>query len=45
MFIRLKNDLLNVRITKIAQGDDIRQTRIFLKELYSNTKDEINFWR
>ena len=43
MFIKLKNDLLNVRITKIAQGDDIRQTSIFLKELYNSTKNENQF--
>ena len=40
LFIKLKNDLLNVRITKLTQGDDIRQTRIFLKELYDRTKNE-----
>ena len=39
-FIQLKNDLLNIRITKILQGDDIHQTRIFLKELYDRTKNE-----
>ena len=39
-FIKLKNDLLNVRITKISMGDDIHQTRIFLKELYDRTKNE-----
>ena len=43
MFIKLKNDLLNVRITKCTQGDDIRQTRIFLKELYDRTKNENQF--
>ena len=37
-FIRLQNDLLNVKILKYSQGDDIRQTRIFLKELYDQTK-------
>ena len=40
MFIKLKNDLLNVRIIKYTQQDDIRQTRIFLKELYDRTKNE-----
>lgn len=39
-FIKLKNDLLNVRINKCTHGDDIRQTRIFLKELYDRTKSE-----
>jgi len=34
----LQNDLLNIKIIKITQGDDIRQTRIFLKELYDQTK-------
>ena len=43
LFIKLKNDLLNVRITKIVQGDDIRQTRIFLQELYDRTKNENQF--
>ena len=43
LFIKLKNDLLNVRITKIVEGDDIRQTRIFLKELYDRTKNENQF--
>ena len=43
LFIKLKNDLLNVRITKIVQGDDIRQTRIFLRELYLRTKQENQF--
>ena len=43
LFIKLKNDLLNVRITKITEGDDIRQTRIFLKELYDRTKNENQF--
>ena len=43
MFIKLKNDLLNVRITKYTQGDDIVQTRIFLKELYDRTKNENQF--
>ena len=43
LFIKLKNDLLNVRITKVMQGDDIRQTRIFLKELYDRTKNENQF--
>ena len=42
-FIQLKNDLFNVRITKVTQGDDIRQTRIFLKELYERTKNENQF--
>ena len=42
-FIQLKNDLLNIRITKILQGDDIHQTRIFLKELYERTKNENQF--
>ena len=42
-FIQLKNDLLNIRITKILQGDDIHQTRIFLKELYDRTKNENQF--
>ena len=37
-FIKLQNDLLNIKIIKITQGDDIRQTRIFLKELYDQTK-------
>ena len=43
LFIKLKNDLLNVRITKVLQGDDIHQTRIFLKELYDRTKNENQF--
>ena len=43
LFIQLKNALLNVRITKIVQGDDIHQTRIFLKELYDRTKNENQF--
>ena len=43
LFIKLKNDLLNVRITKISMGDDIHQTRIFLKELYDRTKNENQF--
>ena len=43
LFIKLKNDLLNLRITKVEQGDDIRQTRIFLKELYDRTKNENQF--
>jgi len=43
LFIQLKNDLFNVRITKVSQGDDIRQTRIFLKELYERTKNENQF--
>ena len=42
-FIQLKNDLLNIRITKILQGDDIHRTRIFLKELYDRTKNENQF--
>ena len=42
-FIQLKNDLFNVRITKVTQGDDIRQTRIFLKELYERTRNENQF--
>ena len=42
-FIQLKNDLFNIRITKVTQGDDIRQTRIFLKELYERTKNENQF--
>jgi len=37
-FIKLQIDLLNIKIIKITQGDDIRQTRIFLKELYDKTK-------
>ena len=40
LYIKLKNDLLNVRIIKITQGDDIRQSRIFLKELYERTIKE-----
>lgn len=40
LFIKLKNELLNLRITKCSQGDDIRQTRLFLKELYEETKNE-----
>ena len=43
LFIKLKNDLLNVRITKMVEGDDIRQTRIFLKELYDRTTIENQF--
>ena len=42
-FIQLKNALLNIRITKILQGDDIHQTRIFLKELFDRTKNENQF--
>ena len=38
LFIKLQNDLLNVKIFKLTQGDDIRQTRMFLKELYDQTK-------
>ena len=40
LYIKLKNDLLYVRIIKITQGDDIRQSRIFLKELYERTIKE-----
>lgn len=40
MFMKLKNDLLNIRITKITQGDDVNQTRIFLQNLYDKTKNE-----
>ena len=40
LFIKLQNDLFNVKILKYTQGDDIRQTRIFLKELYDQTKKE-----
>ena len=43
LFIKLKSDLFNVRITKCMKGDDIRQTRIFLKELYDRTKNENHF--
>ena len=39
-FIKLKNDLLNIRISKVTQGDDIHQTRLFLKNLYDKTKNE-----
>ena len=39
-FIKLKNDLLNIRISKFTQGDDIHQTRLFLKNLYDKTKNE-----
>ena len=42
-FIKLNNDLLNVKILKYTQGDDIRQTRIFLKYLYDLTKKENQF--
>ena len=38
LFIKLQNDLLNIKIFKLTQGDDIRQTRMFLKELYDETK-------
>lgn len=37
-FIKLNNDLLNVKIIKFTQGDDIYQTRIFLKDLYELTR-------
>ena len=43
LFIKLKNDLLNVRMAQIVEGDDMRQTRIFLKELYDRTKNENQF--
>ncbi len=39
-FIKLKNDLLNIRISKVTQGDDINQTRIILKNLFDKTKNE-----
>jgi hypothetical protein len=39
-FIKLKNDLLNIRINKVSQGDDIHQTRIILKNLFDRTKKE-----
>lgn len=42
-FIKLNNDLLNVKILKYTQGDDIRQTRIFLKDLYESTRKENQF--
>ena len=37
-FIKLQSDLLNVKLLNYSQGDDIRQSRIFLKELYDQTK-------
>ena len=43
LFIKLQNDLLNVKIFKLTQGDDIRQTRMFLKELYDQTKSVNQF--
>ena len=39
----MQNDLLNVKIFKLTQGDDIRQTRMFLKELYDQTKSVNQF--
>ena len=39
-FIKLKNDLLNIRISKVTQGDDINQISLLLKELYDKTKNE-----
>jgi hypothetical protein len=33
LYIQLRNDLLNIRIIKINQGDDYNQTKIFLNEL------------
>ena len=40
LYIKLKNYLFYVRIIKLTQGDDIRQSRIFLKELYERTIKE-----
>ena len=39
-FIKLENNLLYVKFLKYTQGDDIRQTRMFLKDLYDQTKTE-----
>lgn len=40
LFIQLQNNLFNMKMIKYTQGDDIRQTRIFLKDLYEQTKKE-----
>lgn len=40
LYIQLRNDLLNIRIIKINQGDDYNQTKIFLNELYERIKNE-----
>jgi len=37
-FLKLQSDLLNVKLLNYSQGDDIRQSRIFLKDLYDQTK-------
>ena len=38
LFLKLQSDLLNVKLLNYSQGDDIWQSRIFLKDLYDQTK-------
>lgn len=40
IFLKLENNLFNIKMIKYTQGEDVRQSLIFLKELYEQTKRE-----